>query len=150
MLTSMYTPTRCIQQLSTLRRTLPTRQAFVFLQNAAELFKMRTISPECGAACTLENSAPAFLAAQISKVPPVSAKCGAKVQECGPISPVRAFCRNGGARPEEKQSFLKTAHPQFLKERTRSDLRDEVFRCFKKNRVRPRKKKKKDQCTFRI
>ena len=29
MLTSMYTPTRCIQQLSTLRRTLPTRQAFV-------------------------------------------------------------------------------------------------------------------------
>ena len=25
----MYTPTRCIQQLSTLRRTLPTRQAFV-------------------------------------------------------------------------------------------------------------------------
>ena len=29
MLTSLYTPTRCIQQLSTLRRTLPTRQAFV-------------------------------------------------------------------------------------------------------------------------
>ena len=31
---------------------------------------MRTISQECGAACTLENSAPAFWAAQVSKVPP--------------------------------------------------------------------------------
>ena len=31
---------------------------------------MRTISPECGAACTLENSDPAFWAAQVSKVPP--------------------------------------------------------------------------------
>ena len=31
---------------------------------------MRTISPECGAAGTLENSDPAFWAAQVSKVPP--------------------------------------------------------------------------------
>ena len=69
MLTCMYTP-RGVSS-SCPRCAAPFRRGRLsFLQNAAELFNVRTISPECGAAGTLENSDPAFWAAQVSKVPP--------------------------------------------------------------------------------
>ena len=99
---------------------------------------MRTISPECGAACTLENSAPAFLAAQISEVPPVSAKCDPITP--GPPSP-RAVTVAKGSRmalfpfPEYEKQSEEISAADYLQgtitRRTGDNLNDQFHNKFK-------------------